>query len=299
MFIRNRGGNRPSAEGAAELLDKAIALCRKAGFTDILLRGDTDFSQTTELDCWDADGVRFIFGYDARKHMLERVASVPCEMYSQLVRHAERVIKTKLRRRPPKIKEQVVQQRGYKNIRLESEEVVDFDFQPKACKQSYRVVALRKNLIVERGQTKLFDDVRYFFYITNDRSLSNDEVVREANQRCNQENLIAQLKDGVRALHAPVNSLSANWAYMVMAALAWSLKAWAALSLPINPRWQQRHLQQRQQLLRMEFRTFLNAFINVPAQIVRTARRTIYRLLAFNPSQQLFFRMLDGIAVPS
>jgi hypothetical protein len=243
--------------------------------------------------------VRFIFGYDARKHMLERVASVPCEMYRRLVRHAEKAIKTKPRRRPPKIKEQIVQQRGYKNIRLVSEEVVDFDFQPTACKQPYRVVALRKNLLVERGQTKMFDDVRYFFYITNDRSLSNDEVVREANQRCNQENLIAQLKDGVRALHAPVNSLNANWAYMVMAALAWSLKAWAALSLPVHPRWQQRHLQQRQQLLRMEFRTFLNAFINVPAQIIRTSRRIIYRLLAFNPSQQLFFRLLDGIGVPT
>jgi hypothetical protein len=299
LFICNRSGNRPSAEGAAELFDKAVVLCRKAGFSDILLRGDTDFSQTTELDRWDDDGVRFIFGYDARKHMLERATSVPANAYSELVRHADRAIKTKPRRRPPNIKEQIVKERGYKNIRLESEEVVDFDFQPVACKQAYRVVALRKNLLVERGQTKLFDDERYFFYITNDRSLNNDQVVREANQRCNQENLIAQLKDGVRALHAPVNSLHANWAYMVMASLAWSLKAWAALSLPVHPRWRQRHLQQRQLLLRMEFRTFLNAFINLPAQIVRTSRRIIYRLLAFNPSQQLFFRLLTGIGVPT
>jgi len=299
LFIRNRSGNRPSAEGAAELFDKAIALCRKAGFTDILLRGDTDFSQTTELDRWNADGVRFIFGYDARKHMLERAASAPADAYCELVRHAERAIKTKPRRRPPNIKEQIVKQRKYKNIRLESEQVVDFEFQPTACKQAYRVVALRKNLSVERGQTKLFDEVRYFFYITNDRSLSSDQVVREANQRCNQENLIAQLKGGARALHAPVNTLNANWAYMVMASLAWTLKAWAALSLKVHPRWRHRHMRQRQLLLRMEFRTFLNAFINVPAQIIKTSRRIIYRLLAYNPSQQLFFRMLDGIGVPS
>jgi len=299
LYLLNRSGSRPSAEGAAPLFDKAIALCRRAGFKDILLRGDTDFSQTTELDRWDADGVRFIFGYDAFKGMCNRAASIPERAYSELVRHAERAIKTKPRKRPPNIKQQVVKERGYKNIRLESEEVVDFDYQPVACKQAYRVIALRKNLIVERGQTKLFDDVRYFFYITNDRALTNEQVVREANQRCNQENLIAQLKGGVRALHAPVNTLNANWAYMVMASLAWSLKAWAALRLPVHPRWHTQHQQQRQQLLRMDFRTFLNAFINVPAQIVRTSRRIVFRLLGYNPAQQLFFRLLDGIGVPN
>ena len=86
------------------------------------------------------------------------------------------------------------------------------------------------------------EEIRYFFYITNDRTLSNDEVVREANKRCNQENLIEQLKNGVRALHAPVNTLNANWVYMVMASLAWSLKAWVALTLPIHARWRQRHV---------------------------------------------------------
>jgi hypothetical protein len=51
LFIVNRSGNRPSHDGAAAVFDKAIELCRRAGFTDILLRGDTDFSLTTELDC--------------------------------------------------------------------------------------------------------------------------------------------------------------------------------------------------------------------------------------------------------
>ncbi len=57
---------RPSHEGAAERFDQAIALCREAGFRSMLLRGDTDFSQTKYLDGWDATGdVRFIFGMDA------------------------------------------------------------------------------------------------------------------------------------------------------------------------------------------------------------------------------------------
>jgi hypothetical protein len=98
------------------------------------------------------------------------------------------------------------------------------------------MIALRKNLSVEKGEVVLFDDIRYFFYITNDRTISAQDVVKEAGQRCKQENLIEQLKNGVRVLHAPVNTLNANWA---KASLAWNLKAWAALMLPImgRPDW--------------------------------------------------------------
>lgn len=42
-----------------------IAQCREAGFREIILRGDTDFSQTKHLDRWDRSGVQFVFGYDA------------------------------------------------------------------------------------------------------------------------------------------------------------------------------------------------------------------------------------------
>src|SRR5205823_3938998 len=128
----------------------------------------------------------------------------------------------------------------------------------------------------------LIPDIRYFFYITNDRSLSAADVVREAGDRCNQENLIEQLKNGVRALHAPVNTLNANWAYMIMASLAWTLKAWAALLLPVHPRWRKKHEAERDALLRMDFRTFYNSFIHIPCQIVRTGRRIVYRLLSWS-----------------
>jgi hypothetical protein len=104
--------------------------------------------------------------------------------------------------------------------------------------------------------------------------------------------LISQLKSGVRALHAPVNSLVANGAYMVMAALAWNLKAWSALWLPARSA-RQRH--EKVRLLRMEFRTFVNAFLRVPAQIARTGRRLMFRLLAWNPWSPIFFRLTDAL----
>jgi len=293
LFIVNRSGNRPSHEGVIPKFDGAIELCRRAGFKDILLRGDTDFALTSAFDSWDERGVRFIFGNDARKNLVARAETEPDELYRELERRAERVIATEPRTRPENVKDRIVRERGFRTLRPNGEDVVEFEYQPGKCKKAYRVVALRKNITVTKGDLALFDEIRYFFYITNDRALSIDEVVHEARQRCNQENLIEQLKNGVRALHAPVNTLNANGAYMLMASLAWTLKAWFALSLPISPRWEGRHLAEREQVLRMEFRTFVNAIINIPAQIIRAGRRIIFRLLAWNHWESVLFRFLD------
>ena len=133
--------------------------------------------------------------------------------------------------------------------------------------------------------------VRLTRYITNDRRMSAERVVAEARGRCNQENLHAQLKGAMRALHAPVNTLVANWAYMTMASLAWSIKAWCALLLPVNRRWADQHLKQRRPLLAMEFRTFRQAFIEIPCQIIRHARQVRWRIQAWNPWLGAFFRL--------
>lgn len=294
LFLINRSGNRPSSEGAAAYLDRAIALCREGGFKDILLRGDTDFMQTAHLDRWHGDGVRFVFGYDARKNLVARADGLPESTYRELERRAEGAFDTKAaRQKQPRVKEDIVRANNYRNIRLRSEDVAEFSYSPIACKREYRIVVVRKNLTIEKGMTALFDETRYFFYITNDSKLSAEDVVLEANRRCNQENLIAQLKGGVHALRAPVNTLNANWAYMLISSLAWTFKAWAALLLPIHPAWRARHTAEREQWLRMEFRTFCNAVIRVPAQIVSTGRRLILRLLSWRVQLPALCRLLN------
>ena len=106
-------------------------------------------------------------------------------------------------------------------------------------------------------------------YITNKRDIAAEEIVWESNDRCNQENLIAQLKSGVHALETPLDNLESNWAYMVMASLAWNLKAWFGLSLPEKGRWASKYKIEKRAVIEMEFKTFVNAFIRVPAQIIR------------------------------
>src|SRR5690606_6187507 len=183
----------------------------------------------------------------------------------------------------------------YLNFHLVKEDVAEFDYRPTACETTYRMVALRKTITVERGQKLLYPETRYFFYITNRRDLSIADVVATANDRCNQENLNAQLKGDVRALRAPLDNLVSNWAYMVMTALAWSLKAWFALLLPTSGRWAERYRDEQRSLIRMEFRTFLNAIIRIPAQSVRTGRRMVFRLLAYNRWLPALFRGVEGL----
>ena len=294
LFIVNRSGNRPSHEGAPQVLDHAIAVCRRAGFDEVLLRGDTDFTMSQHLDRWDDDGVRFVLGYDANPPFVERAENVHPNEYEQLVREAHRAF-CRERARQPRIKEEIVKQREYLNKRLVSEDTAEFEHKPSRANKTYRIVVLRKFVIEERGQRTLDTNFRYFFYVTNDRTLSQAEVITEANARCNQENLIEQLKNGARALHAPVNTLNANWAYMVIASLAWTLKVWSGLLLPVSPRWRDKHDAERETIVRMDFRTFVQRFIMIPAQIIRTGRRTIYRLLAWRPDLTYLFRLLDAL----
>lgn len=293
LFIVNRSGSRPSHEGAPAALDQAIDVCRRAGFADILLRGDTDFSMTAHLDRWDAAGVRFVFGYDANPPFVDRAENLHPSDYEELVRKANEQFAGK-RAKQPRIKEEIVRERGYLNKRLVAEHTAEFEYRPRKAKRDYRIVVLRKVIEEERGQLSVGTDFRYFFYVTNDRSMTQAEVVAEANGRCNQENLIAQLKNGVRALHAPLNTLDANWAYMVIASLAWTLKAWFALLLPVTPRWQEQHEADQLRVLRMDFRTFLQRFMLIPAQILFHGRRLIVRLLAWRPELPILFRLLDA-----
>ncbi len=296
LFIVNRSGNRTSQEGAPEYFARAIALCRRAGWTDILLRGDTAFSQAAYFDQWDDDKVRFVFGYDACKPLVARAEAIEDRDYRELVRKADEAFKPVIERaKQPWVKEQVVRKRGYRNLVLAREDLAEFEHQPYAANRAYRLVVLRKTILEEQGQLCLGQNFRYFFYVTNDRTMTLEEVVREANNRCDQENLLAQLKGGTRALHAPLNTLNANWAYMVIVSIAWSLKAWFALTTPITPRWRDRHRADRERILRMEFRSFVQRFILVPAQILRTGRQLIYRLLAWRPELPIFFRLLDAL----
>jgi hypothetical protein len=286
LYLVNRPGSRPSSDGAAEWMDRAIALTKPV-FKKVWLRGDTDFSLTQNFDRWTDDGIGFVFGYDARPNLVRIADELPEDHWQRLQRPPRYEVKTEERQRPFNVKEQAVKDREFENIRLESEDVAEFDYRPTNCKKSYRMIVVRKNLTIEKGERRLFDDIRYFLYVTNDRDMTKAEVVFFANDRCNQENVIGQLKTGVNALRMSSDGLVSNWAYMVIAALAWNLKAWYGLLA--------RTKTARRDILRMEFKRFLVSFIQIPCQIVHTGRRRVFRILSYNKHLETFFATFDYI----
>jgi hypothetical protein len=275
LFVKNRSGNVPSHSGAVEYLDAAVALVRQGGFRRVRLRGDTDFSLTAHFDRWTADAVEFVFGMDAQRNLVELAERLSETDFAPLKRCACPPV-ARPRQRPDHVKQIIIHERGYEKLILEAEHVAEIAYRPQKCRRAYRLIILRKTIRVERGQQHLFDQIRYLFYITNvdDDVLTPSEVVAEANDRCNQENLIEQLKNGVQALRLPSDALVSNWAYAVIATLAWNVKIWLSILLP-----------QRlaRELRRMEYRRFLHSVMLVPCQVLRTARQLVLRLLTYTP----------------
>ncbi len=301
LYLVNRSGNRPSHEHSAFFFDLAIDQCRQAGFRKVVLRGDTDFSSSEHLDRWDEAGVTFILGFDARENLCQIAENLPNTAWKPLDRSPRQAEHRTTRAKRPNFKEQIVVANGYQNQRLRAESHAEFDYRPSACEKTYRMVVVRKEIDVTSGQHLLFDTDKYFFYITNEDAaeVPAREVVRGANRRCNQENTISQLK-ACGALSAPLESLDGNGAYMLFASLAWTLKLWSGMLIRVKGNGPQQRVRReaRNRVIRMEFRTYLDALMLLPAQVIRRARQRVFRLLTYRPSVDLLMMLHDHISLP-
>jgi len=281
LYAVNRPGNAPSHAGAAQWIDKAIDHVKPYA-EQVCLRGDTDFSLTAHFDRW-AQRADFIFGMDCNQALRSRAEAVDEACWQRLERRPKYTTLTGQTRQrfQSNEKERIVREREYLNLELNYEDIAEFSYQPGKCGRPYRVVALRKNISKLKGEQVLLDDIRYFFYITTRTDLSTVEVVWCANERCDQENVIEQLKNGVNALRVPLYDLVSNWAYMVMATLAWNIKSWFAMMM--------HHKSERLAYIRMEFRRFLNSIILIPCRVVRRARSITIRLIGYQPTLDRLF----------
>jgi len=276
LAVVNRPGNQSSNSNAAEWMDYGIRWAREeAGFEEVLLRGDTAFALTTNFERWTKDGVRFVFGIQAHNRFQAKAEALPEESWTPFDRYQDTEPK---RRHQTNVRRRVVEEKGFKELVLEAEHLAEWDYTPARGKGTYRMIALRKTIKVLEGQARLEDEVRYFFYVTNldPGTAPADEVVRLANGRGNQENLIEQLKNGVGATRLPSISFHGNWAHMVIGALAWNLKIWLGLLL------HRIGSEHAEAIIRMEYRAFINRIIMVPTQILNQARRLVFRLLGVN-----------------
>ena len=231
LFLVNRPGNVPSHTGAAQWINAAIDLVSPYA-PRVCLRGDTDFSLTAHFDDW-AERVDFVFGMDNTSPLRARAEALDEAAWQRLERPAPYTNATgATRARRANVKAAIVTERAYTDLRLNYEDVAEFTYRPGKCARAYRVIALRKNITRAKGEHALLEEIRYFFYITTLVEPTAEQIVELANERCDQENVIEQLKNGVNALRVPLYDLVSNWAYMVIAALAWNIKSWFACDAP-------------------------------------------------------------------
>ena len=211
LYLVNRPGNMPSHTGAAEWISRSIDLVAPH-VERVCLRGDTHFALTTHFDKW-SEEADFIFGYRSCPVLEAAVDVLDEEAWQPLKRQPRWTSRSgETRDKRPNEKERIVGERGYTNLRLNCEHVAEFEYRPQSCSRKYRMVVVRKNISKMRGENTLIDEIRCHYYITTRTDVSAAEVVRLANQRCDQENLIAQLKSGVDAMRVPLYDLVSNWA---------------------------------------------------------------------------------------
>ena len=271
LYVVNRPGNALSQEGSDKWIDRSIETV-KTTFDTVYLRGDSAFSLTWKFDEWNDQKVKFIFGYDAFPNLVKKadlLGKNAWEKFSKPKKRSERTRKKKQR-----VKEASVIRREYKNIIEKDLYVSEFKYKPVKCDKEYRVIVLKKIIEVKQGQQLLFEDVRYFFYITNIHDMSASNLVRFIRGRCNHENRIEQLANGIHALKMPAAEFLANWAYMVICSLAWNIKSWLGLLMVDRVK--------GETLIRSEFRNFQNKIIQIPCQVLTTGRKIIFRYLNYN-----------------
>jgi hypothetical protein len=151
LYLVNRPGNVVSHEGSAPWIDKAIELVQP-WTRRLTLRGDTDFSLTAHFDRW-AERVDFLFGMDANPKLVRVAQGLETHVWKRLRRKPPYTVKTEKRGRRRNGKEAIVIQREFENIRLESEPVAEFRYQPVKCGRDYRVSSLAQELVGGQGRT--------------------------------------------------------------------------------------------------------------------------------------------------
>jgi hypothetical protein len=284
----------PLPRGVVDYYDRAIALCRRPASHRSACGATPTSPSPPSSTAGTTTGVRFVFGYDAKANLIERAEDVDDELYHELVTRAERADRhhdahppgqRQGRRRPGALQGAAPKGRGRRRVLLP----------PRQVHRDYRVVALRKNISVERGENVLFSEYRYFFYITNDRDMTADEVVDEARPALqpgepHQPAEIRRARPARPGQH-PGRQLGLHDHGRPRLEPESLVRPAAARQTALG----RRHNEQRRRLLTMEFRTFRQAFIEIPCQIVTTGRQVRWRILAYNPWLGAFFRLLDTL----
>jgi hypothetical protein len=260
----NRPGNAYSSEGAEEEVEELLPLL-KSRFRKVLVRGDTAFASRELYDLLEENGHYFAI-CQSNIELLQCIAEDAGENEWKLLKRNPASDSQKKRKRKKNLRRTTARRRGKRDLKLLREEVAEAFYQPFRSEFDYRLIMIRKR-VEESYQGQLFTHYRYRFILSNlPEKVSPAEVVRLTYQRCDQENVIEQLKNGISGMRMPTGSFAANAAYLICARLAHNLKSWLCmLALP-------------KEVIRWKWKRFRLAYVYLSARVIRKARQTIIRI---------------------
>lgn len=268
VAVRNRPGNVRSSEGASEVLKEVLPRIKRHA-RQVLVRGDSDFDRRDVRDACESAGVYFAFVGREHANRPAIAAGVPESAWREFEPRARRALESRRqaagfrrRRRQANRRQQRACERNYKTLRLVGQWLAEVPWQPADSDKTYRLIIRRQRIAHYKGAEWIRDEERYRYVVTNlPKSWSAQQVVDETYQRCDQENVIAQMGSGLAAWRMPVGEFIGNCAWLEIARLAWNLGKWLAqLSLPAE-------------VVRWEWKRFRQAFVYVGAQVTKRGRQ--------------------------
>lgn len=281
LAIRNRPGSVRSSDGTAGVLDQVLPRVRERGGR-MLVRGDSDFDRSDVRAACDRAGAYFAFvgrEFPDRPKLVETIPEAAWKPFRTRA-HRERVERRKQpsyvsRRKKLNRRRQRARARNFTEKQLVKQWVTEVA-QTDADGKPYRLVIRRQLIEHRQGQRLLFDEYRYRYIVTSlPASVSTQDAVDLTYERCDQENVIAQLGSGLAAWRMPVAEFDGNSAWLEIARLAWNLGKWIALlALPAE-------------VVRWEWKRFRQAFVYAAAQVIRRSRQIVLRFSAAHRWYQL------------
>lgn len=228
LDIDLRGGNVYSSHGTSDRLSIIIKNL-KPHFAELRYRGDSAFYDKDIVSLCDKNEVEFFITADQTKKIMREVLDISEKEWKSLYKNKLRKCKTKKKRKKRKNHKKIIgKQRNSRIIEKGKSEVASFTYQPVKWEKPYRFVVKRTEIIDESGQLPLDETLckyRYHIIVTNS-DYSESRVMRIAQGRGNQENLIKDFKDGLSLSHIPTGFFDANKIYFLIAMLAWNIKTW-------------------------------------------------------------------------
>jgi hypothetical protein len=284
LYIVNRSGNTLSQENCKKWIDKAIDLLLE-NFERVIIRGDSAYYLTKYLDEW-SKRVDFIFSVDSFEKYIEKAESIKNKGWNELPRAEKRIERE---HGHENVKERVIAERNFEQIKQRTEYVSEYRNTPSNCKKEYRMFVVRQLKEKLIGGLLEGEFYKYFQYITTFENEDAGELLKLIRKRFNHENKIEQLANGVHAFKMPAKEFNANWAYMVIAAMAWNMKCWFGLLMDeINA-------ELSHKLISVEFKRFQNWIINIPCQIIKSGRYVVFKIMSYSLFLEEFIKLTEKL----